>query len=122
MTRLHGNLWRFRNEGVEGLNGALSLRYNKFNNKGGNKGSSKDKLNKPNRKCWAFEVLGSWMARLCMWQLGLGVKLFEDDECLEVGTKVVMWRTGRRIKYVSPQVVQLTKEPTCSAQCGRLYV
>jgi hypothetical protein len=25
----------------------------------------------------AFEVLGSWMARLCMLQLGLGMQLFE---------------------------------------------
>ncbi len=46
-----------------------------------------------------FEVLGSWMACLCMWQLGLGIKLFEDDVTLEVDTKVVLWRTGRRIKY-----------------------
>ena len=109
MTRLHGNLWRFRNEGVEGLNGTLSLRYNKFNNKGGNKGSSKDKQNKPNRNCWAFEVLGSWMARLCMWQLGLGIKLFEDNVTLEVDAKVVLWRTGRRIKYVRPELVEFTE-------------
>ena len=108
MTRLHGNLWRFRNEGVEGLNGTLSLRYNKFNNKGGNKGSSKDQINKPNGKCWAFEVLGSWMARLCMWQLGLGMKLFEDDVTLEADMKVVLWRTGRRIKYVQPQLGECT--------------
>jgi hypothetical protein len=68
LTRIHGNIWRYRNEGVEGLNGTLSLRYNKFNNKGGNKGSNKNKTEKPDRKCWAFEVLGSWMSRLCMWQ------------------------------------------------------
>ncbi len=109
MTRLQGNLWRFRNEGVEGLNGTLSLRYNKFNNKGGNKGSSKDKQNKPNTKCWAFEVLGSWMARLCMWQLGLGIKLFEIDVTLEVDTKVVLWRTGRRIRYVKAQLGQISQ-------------
>ncbi len=51
LIRMYGNIWRFRNEGVEGLNGTLSLRYNKFNNKGGNKGSRKDKLETPNRKC-----------------------------------------------------------------------
>ncbi len=64
MTRIHGNLWRHRNEGVAGMNGVLSLRYNKFNNRGGNKGRSKDGNNE---KCEAFEVLGSWMSRLIMW-------------------------------------------------------
>ena len=100
LTRIHGNLWRFRNEGVEGLNGTLSLRYNKFNNKGGNKGSNKNKTEKPNRKCWAFEVLGSWMARLCMWQLRLGMPIFDDDSSLlDKPKREVKWRTGRRIKY-----------------------
>jgi hypothetical protein len=100
LTRIHGNLWRYRNEGVEGLNGTLSLRYNKFNNKGGNKGSNKNKTEKPNRKCWAFEVLGSWMARLCMWQLRLGMPIFDDDSSLlDKRKREVKWRTGRRIKY-----------------------
>ncbi len=35
-ARIYGNLRRMRNEGVEGQNGTLSLRYNKFNNRGGN--------------------------------------------------------------------------------------
>ncbi len=42
LTRTYGNLWRYRNEGVESMNGVLSLRYNKFNNRGGNKGSNLD--------------------------------------------------------------------------------
>jgi hypothetical protein len=101
LIRIYGNIWRYRNEGVEGLNGTLSLRYNKFNNKGGNKGSSKNKSDVPNGKCRAFEVLGSWMARLCMWQLGLGMLLF-DAKCEIAGlkrTKVVKWHTGTRIVY-----------------------
>jgi hypothetical protein len=70
-------MWRHRNQGVEGMNGVLSLRYNKFNNRGGNKGRSKDGINE---KCEAFEVLGSSMSRLIMWQLGLGDKIFEQDQ------------------------------------------
>ena len=107
LIRMYGNIWRYRNEGVEGLNGTLSLRYNKFNNKGGNKGSRKNKLETPNRKCWAFEVLGSWMARLCMWQLGLGLQVFEKDSPLEDPTKVVKWRTGPRLKYRKRVVVDV---------------
>ena len=77
LTRRYGNLWRMRNEGVEGQNGTLSLRYNKFNNRGGNKGNSKNKDIKA--KCHPFQVLGAWMARLTMWQLGLGEALFVAD-------------------------------------------
>jgi hypothetical protein len=43
LTRAYGNLWRWRNEGAEAQNSALSLRYNKFNNRGGNKGNSANK-------------------------------------------------------------------------------
>jgi hypothetical protein len=96
MTRIHGNLWRHRNEGVEGMNGVLSLRYNKFNNRGGNKGRSKDGVN---AKCEAFEVLGSWMSRLIMWQLGLGEKIFAAEDESQSDDKIVLWRTGRRILY-----------------------
>jgi hypothetical protein len=66
-----------RNEGVEGQNGTLSLRYNKFNNRGGNKGNSKNKDIKA--KCHPFQVLGAWMARLTMWLLGMGEALFVAD-------------------------------------------
>ena len=96
MTRIHGNLWRHRNEGVEGMNGVLSLRYNKFHNRGGNKGRSKDGVN---AKCEAFEVLGSWMSRLIMWQLGLGEKIFAAEDESQSDDKIVLWRTGRRILY-----------------------
>ena len=77
LTKQYGNLWRWRNEGAESQNGVLSLRYNKFNNRGGNKGNSADKDIK--QKCFPFQVLGAWMARLTMWQLGLGEALFGAD-------------------------------------------
>ena len=102
LTRIHGNLWRHRNEGVEGMNGVLSLRYNKFNNRGGNKGRSKDGNNE---KCEAFEVLGSWMSRLIMWQLGLGDAIFAEDAMDAPDDKKVLWRTGRRILYDTPDTV-----------------
>ena len=31
------------------------------------------------QKCFPFQVLGAWMARLTMWQLGLGEALFVAD-------------------------------------------
>ncbi len=96
MTRIHGNLWRHRNEGVEGMNGVLSLRYNKFNNRGGNKGRNKDGTN---AKYEAFEVLGSWMSRLIMWQLGLGEKIFVAEDNSQKDDRIVLGRTGRRILY-----------------------
>ena len=106
LTRKYGNLWRFRNEGVESMNGVLSLRYNKFNNRGGNKGSHLDGINE---KCDAFEVLGSWMARLSMWQLGLGDAIFRIPEHEE--NKVVRWRTRFRIMY-EPQARDLPRTTT----------
>ena len=77
LTKKYGNLWRFRNEGAESQNGTLSLRYNKFNNRGGNKGNNKKK--EMNGKCLPFQVLGAWMARLSMWHLGLGDALFTSE-------------------------------------------
>ncbi len=62
LARRYGNLWCWWCEGVESQNEALSLRYNKFNNRGGNKGNSKDKTIKV--KCRPFQILGSWIARL----------------------------------------------------------
>jgi hypothetical protein len=82
LTRRYGNLWRWRCEGVESQNGTLSLRYNKFNNRGGNKGNPKDKTIKS--KCQPFQVLGSWMARLTMWQLGLGEAVFEGETDIDM--------------------------------------
>ena len=63
LSRIYGNLWRFRNEGVEAFNGVVSTRHNRMNNMGGNKGSNGKKLR-------PFEVLGKWLGRCCAWQHG----------------------------------------------------
>jgi hypothetical protein len=77
----HGNLWRFCNEGAEHLNSLVSKRYNLFNNKGGNK---QGQAGGPKIKCLPFEVLGSWLGRLSVWDTGLAVEYFNDaawDQC-----------------------------------------
>ncbi len=84
------------------MNGVLSLRYNKFKNRGGNKGRS---IDGNNAKCEAFEILGSWMSRLIMWQLGLGDAIFAEDHMAPSDDKKVLWRTGRRILYDTPDTV-----------------
>jgi hypothetical protein len=93
---IYGNLWRWRNEGVESQNSILSLRYNKFNNKGGHKGCKQgDKV-----QCDQFEVLGAWMGRVSMWVLGLADQLFEEDLTTQDTTsKSILWKTGSRIVY-----------------------
>ncbi len=58
MIKVHGNLWRFCNEGVESIDALASKRYNGFNNKGGYKATCKNEMK---RKCLPFEVLGSWL-------------------------------------------------------------
>jgi hypothetical protein len=47
MCQMRGNIWRFRNEGVEAFNKTLSKRYNMFNSTGnkGNLRSSSSKVN-----------------------------------------------------------------------------
>jgi hypothetical protein len=92
LTKKYGNLWRFRNEGAESQNSTLSLRYNKFNNRGGNKGNNKDKTK--NEKCQPFQVLGSWMARLTMWHLGLADALFVSDVDLDAAMDDAMYIEG----------------------------
>jgi hypothetical protein len=45
------------------------------------------------------------MARLCMRQLRLGMKIFDDDlSLLDKPKREVEWRTGRRIKYLATPV------------------
>jgi hypothetical protein len=41
MARRYGNMWRYRNEGVEAFNAIVSLRHNKNNKKGGTKRHAK---------------------------------------------------------------------------------
>jgi hypothetical protein len=95
LIRRYGNLWRYRNEGVESLNGILSLRYNKFNNKGGHKNSSKGE----EKVCSEFEVLGAWMERVSMWVLGLGDNVFRNKYVPKAEPKAILWKTGNRIVY-----------------------
>ena len=67
MAREYGNLWRFRNEGVEAFNKIVSLRYNKFNKRGGYK---KTRAGDLKRKCNEFWSLGQWLGRWSLWHLG----------------------------------------------------
>jgi hypothetical protein len=70
MCRAYGNIWRYRNEGVEAFNKCLSKRTNMFNSHG-NRGNITDVgIVEP------FEVMGKWMARYAMWQLDLANQLF----------------------------------------------
>jgi hypothetical protein len=93
MVKRYGNLFRFCNEGVESLNSVVSKRYNMFNNKGGYKSTKGYKVENDDGgalKCFPFEVLGSWLARLSMWHLGLADVMFS-----EVSTKYIVWDPGR---------------------------
>ena len=47
MVRRYGNMWRFRNEGVEAFNAIVSLRHNKNNKKGGYKKTRKKRRSYP---------------------------------------------------------------------------
>jgi hypothetical protein len=70
MCLQYGNIWRFRNEGVEAWNKTLSKRTNMFNSSG-NKGNITGKSD-----VLPFEVLGKWMGRYAMWQLDFANDLF----------------------------------------------
>ncbi len=59
MVRRYGNLWRFRNEGIEAFNAIVSLRHNKNNKKGGYK---KTRKGDPVRKCAEFWSLVATLA------------------------------------------------------------
>jgi hypothetical protein len=70
MCRAFGNIWRYRNEGVEAFNKCLSKRANMFNSHG-NRGCKLDcGILEP------FEVMGKWMGRYAMWQLELATEIF----------------------------------------------
>ena len=69
MIRMYGNLWRYRNEGVEAFNNIVSLRHNKFNQQGGARKTCKGM---PKQLCPEFWSLGQWLARWSMWNLGYG--------------------------------------------------
>ena len=83
MIQRYGNLWRFCNEGLESLNSLASKRYNCFNNKGGHKSTSKEDMKE---NCLPFEVLGSWLSRLSMWNIGTADIMFAVES-----TKSIVW-------------------------------
>ena len=73
MCHAFGNIWRYRNEGVEAFNKILSKRYNMFNS-AGNKGNLEK--SKGGIQVLPFEVLGKWLGRYVTWQLDLANNLF----------------------------------------------
>jgi len=77
MAREYGNLWRYRNEGVEAFNKIVSLRYNKFNKRGGYK---KTRAGDETRKCNEFWSLGQWLGRWSLWHLGYADAMQNDVE------------------------------------------
>ncbi len=70
MCRAFGNIWRYRNEGVEAWNKNLSKRSNVFNSHGNRGNQLGVGTVEP------FEVLGKWMGRYAMWQLEFANQLF----------------------------------------------
>jgi hypothetical protein len=76
MCRRWGNLWRYRNEGVEAFNRIVSLRHNKHNGNGGRK---RTREGAPTELCPEFWSLGQWLGRWSMWQLGYGDEM--DPDC-----------------------------------------
>jgi hypothetical protein len=90
MCREFGNIWRYRNEGVEAYNKVLSKRANMFNSCG-NRGNVSGKGN-----VQPFEVLGKWMGRYAMWQLDFANELFiaggsllgPSEICYDVNTEL----------------------------------
>ncbi len=77
MAREYGNLWRYRNEGVEAFNKIVSLRYNKFNKRGGYK---KTRAGDLKRKCNEFWSLGQWLGRWSLWHLGYADAMHNDGD------------------------------------------
>jgi hypothetical protein len=75
MYRRWGNLWRYRNEGVEAFNKTVSLRHKMHNGKGGRK---RTRAGEPVQTCPEFWSLGQWLGRWSMWQLGYGDDMDPD--------------------------------------------
>ncbi len=83
MCRNYGNIWRFRNEGVEAFNKTLSKRANMFNS-AGNKGRMV-----ASGKVKPFD---KWMGRYVMWQLEFAHNLFIGKGEL-LGKSEITWDT-----------------------------
>ena len=87
MCSMYGNLWRYRNEGVEAFNKILSRRYNMFNSQG-NKG--RKLKTEGGNQVQPFEVLGKWLGRYVMWQLEFANNLFIAEGC-KLGPSEIAW-------------------------------
>jgi hypothetical protein len=78
MCRRWGNLWRYRNEGVEAFNKIVSVRHNQHNGNGGRK---RTRAGEPVQTCPEFWSLGQWLGRWSIWQLGYGDCMDPDHLC-----------------------------------------
>ncbi len=83
MIRMYGNLWRYRNEGVEAFNKIVSLRHNKFNQQCGCRKTCKGM---PKALCPEFWSLGQWLGRWSMWNLGYGDSMDPERICKSCDT------------------------------------
>jgi hypothetical protein len=75
MCRKWGNLWRYRNEGVEAFNKIVSVRHNHHNGNGGRK---RTRACEPVQTCPEFWSVGQWLGRWSIWQLGYGDDMDPD--------------------------------------------
>jgi hypothetical protein len=75
MCRKWGNLWRYRNEGVEAFNKIVSVRHNQHNGNGGRK---RTRAGEPVQTCPEFWSVGQWLGRWSIWQLGYGDDMDPD--------------------------------------------
>jgi hypothetical protein len=112
MCQMRGNIWRFRNEGVEAFNKTLSKRYNMFNS-AGNKGNLS-----LSGKVQPFEVLGKWMSRCVMWQLGFANNIFIGKGGV-LGPSEVEWDANAGC--FMPTVQEVGPQQDCSSDDDVMY-
>jgi hypothetical protein len=78
MAREYGNLWRFRNEGVEAFNKIVSLGYNKFNKREGYKKTRRGQVSRKRDEFWS---LGQCLGRWSMWHLDYADSMKHEHLC-----------------------------------------
>ena len=83
MCRKWGNLWRYRNEGVEAFNKIVSVRHNQHNGNGGRK---RTRAGDPVQTCPEFWSVGQWLGRWSIWQLGYGDYMDPDHLSISKNT------------------------------------
>jgi hypothetical protein len=86
-SRLHGNLWRFRNEGVESFNAIMSRRRNCFCNLGGAK---RTREGEEKKKFKGVESLSNWCLRTAAWETGVGNECFIEQSYFCKSESVVL--------------------------------